>query len=125
MKKFTITLIALVVIFTTILAATPSFGQSQTGSIQLNVFYTNGDRVDNNGLVLKIYQDSNTTVYRTIQPNSYPTIIDSLPINHKYTIYTFRDSMFAGSDYVDLKDSFEKIDTNIPLDGGIRFNVFL
>jgi YVTN family beta-propeller protein len=97
---------------------------SQTGSIQLNIFYNNGDRVDNNGLVLKFYQDTNSTLFKTVSPDSYPTVVNSFPLGHTYKMDVYRESMYAGSEYIDMKDTLEKVNTFIPLDAGLRFNVF-
>jgi len=141
-----ISLVALVVFFTGLLFTNPSYGmdyigyempseqtsqqpnpssgKGNTGSIQLYVTYTSGDRTDNYGQVLKIYQDNNQTVYRIVNPDSYPVTIDSLPIGHKYKIDVYRYSMYGGSNYVDLQDKFEKVDVTIPMDSGLLFNVF-
>ncbi len=101
-----------------------SYGAVQTGSLNVNVLFTNGDRASNYGIVLKVYQDANQTPFTTITPDSLPATIDSLPLGHKYKIDVYRYSMYAASEYVDLKSSPQEVDISIPIAGALTFNVF-
>ena len=101
-----------------------AYGSDQTGSIQVNVLFNRGQRLSAYGVVLNVFQDTNQTAMKVIQPASFPVNIDSLPISHKYKIDVYRLGMYAASEYVNLSDSFEKINISIPLDGGITFTVF-
>ncbi|MCI4432136.1 MAG: hypothetical protein JHC41_00810, partial [Nitrosopumilus sp.] len=105
---------------------TPTFshGAESEGSIQVNVYYSNGDRAASFGNVLKIYQEGNEIPFKIIEPNSFPVIIDSLPLDHKYKIDVYRYDMYAASSYVNLKEILNKLEIQIPLNTGILFNVF-
>ena len=105
-------------------APTFSHAAESEGSIQVNVYYSNGDRAASFGNVLKIYQDGNETPFKIIEPSSFPVIIDSLPLDHKYKIDVYRYDMYAASSYVNLKEILNKLEIQIPLNTGILFNVF-
>lgn len=102
-----------------------SYADQGTGSIQVDVKYTNGDRADSYGMVLKIYQDFTKTPYKVIEslPDN-PYSIPSLPIGHRYAIEAYVDSMYASVGYVNLQSNQQRLDMTIPLSGGMRFDVF-
>ena len=120
MQKYIIIIISLLVLYPAL-----SYADQDTGSVKVDVKYTNGDRADNYGMVLKIYQDFNKTPYKIIEsiPDN-PYNITSLPLGHKYTVEAYVNSMYASVGYVNLQTSQESLDMTIPLSGGIRFNVF-
>lgn len=101
------------------------YADQNTGSIEINVKYTNQDRADYSSMTLKVYQDINTVPYKEISLlSANPYNIVSLPIGHKYKIEVYANGMYSSTDYVDLQSSHEVLDTTIPLPGGIRFSVF-
>ena len=100
------------------------YADQSTGSIEINVKYTNNDRADYSSMTLKVYQDLNTTPYKEISSlSANPYNIVSLPIGHKYKVEVYANGMYSSTDYVDLQTNHEVLDTTIPLPGGIRFSV--
>jgi len=95
--------------------------ESQT--IQVEIKYTNGDRVDYNGMKLIVYQDFNKSpiLEKTLEDN--PDVI-TLPENHKYKIEVYANGMYADVGYVELKNDPKKLEINIPLSGGIKFEIY-
>ncbi|HYL65522.1 MAG TPA: polysaccharide deacetylase family protein [Nitrosopumilaceae archaeon] len=100
------------------------YADQSTGSIEINVKYTNNDRADYSSMTLKVYQDLNTIPYKEISSlSANPYNIVSLPIGHKYKVEVYANGMYSSTDYVDLQTNHEVLDTTIPLPGGIRFSV--
>jgi len=101
------------------------YADQGTGSIEIDVRYTNHDRADYYSMALKVYQDFDTTPYKDISSlSANPYNIVSLPVGHKYKIEVYANGMYASTGYVDLQSAHEVLDITIPLPGGIRFNVF-
>jgi peptidoglycan/xylan/chitin deacetylase (PgdA/CDA1 family) len=95
-----------------------------SGSIAINITYTNGDRADYSSISMKIYQDNNQTPYQEIESiTGNPFNIVSLPLGHQYKIDTYANGMYASSNYVDLEQTQQNVNVNIPLPGGMRVNV--
>jgi peptidoglycan/xylan/chitin deacetylase (PgdA/CDA1 family) len=95
-----------------------------SGSIVVNISYTNGDRADYSPISMKIYQDNNASPYREISSiTGNPFNILSLPLGHQYKIEVYANDMHAATSYVDLEQSQQNLDVNIPLSGGMRVNV--
>lgn len=124
LKSITILAGVIVALSIILFSSSVSYAMSNTGSIEINVYNTNGDIINNYGQTLKIYQDVDQSVYKVITPDHYPLTVNSLPLGHHYKIDVYRFSMYAGSNYVDLQNPYEKVDLKIPLDTGVRFNVF-
>jgi peptidoglycan/xylan/chitin deacetylase (PgdA/CDA1 family) len=102
-----------------------AYADQGIGSVEVNIRYTNGDRADFYGVVLKIYQDFNKTPYRVIDSlTSNPYNIPSLPLGHKYAIEVYVNGMYGSVEYVNLQNEHESIVSTISLPGGIRFTVF-
>ncbi len=101
-----------------------SFAQ-ETGSIEVEIRFTNQDRISNWQTVLEVYQDNNQAPFTTIEfPDSNPYVIESLPLGHKYTVKVFVNNMYAGEGFISKLDKpTSQLDINIPLQGGIRFVV--
>jgi peptidoglycan/xylan/chitin deacetylase (PgdA/CDA1 family) len=95
-----------------------------SGSIVVNITYTNGDRADFSPISMKIYQDTNASPYREISSiTGNPFNILSLPLGHQYKIEVYANDMHAADSYVDLEQSQQNLNVNIPLPGGMRVNV--
>ena len=119
--KFVTAFILMLIILQPILV----YADQGTGSIEIDVKYTNRDRADYNTMAIKVYQDFSTTPYKDISSlSANPYNIVSLPVGHKYKIELYANGMYANSAYVDLQSAHETLDITIPLPGGIRFNVF-
>src|SRR5438445_5204601 len=119
--KFVASLILILIILQPIIV----YADQGTGSIEIDVRYTNHDRADYYSMAVKVYQDFSTTPYKDISSLSAdPYNIVSLPVGHKYKIEIYANGMYASTGYVDLQSAHEALDITIPLPGGIRFNVF-
>ncbi|MDE1725651.1 MAG: hypothetical protein KGH89_00100 [Thaumarchaeota archaeon] len=95
-----------------------------SGSIAVNITYTNGDRADYWPISIKIYQDTNATPYREISSiTGNPFNILSLPLGHQYKVEVYANDMHAAVRYVDLEQLQQNLDVSIPLSGGMRVNV--
>jgi len=109
------------VCFTWMFSSEEAFAE-ELETIQLEIKYTNGDIVDYNGVKIIVYQDFNKSpiIERTLQGN--PDLI-SVPENHRYKIEVYANGMYADVGYVQLKNKSEKTDINIPLSGGLQFEI--
>ena len=115
-------LVPSLVFFFIITGLTLSFAEEATGSIEVEIRYTNLDRINNYQTVLQVFQDGGDSTYVTIEfPESNPYLIDSLPLGHKYTVEVYVNNMFAGTGFLNLEETEGQIKINIPLQGGYRF----
>ena len=95
----------------------------ETQTIQVEIKYTNGDRADFNGMKLLVYQDFSKEVFLEKQLENNPDVI-MVPENHRYKIKVFANGMYADVGYVQLDNTSKNIQINIPLSGGLKFDVF-
>ena len=95
----------------------------ESRTVQVEVKYTNGDIADFYGMSLVIYQDYSNVPIIKKEMESNPVFI-SLPKDHRYKIEVYANGMYGDVGYVDLKNDQEKTNINIPLSGGLQFNVF-
>ena len=95
----------------------------ESSSLQVEIKYTNGDRIDAYQTKYVIYQDSNKNPFleKTLETNPESIM---LPKDHRYKVEVYVNGMFYEVGYVDLKNPEEKLEINIPLPGGLKFNVF-
>ncbi len=76
-------LVPILVFFFVIVGLPISFAE-ETGSIEIEIRYTNLDRINNYQTVLQVFQDDGDSPYVTIEfPESNPYLIDSLTLCHK------------------------------------------
>ncbi len=109
-------------LFVTIFTINDVFAEdSQT--IEVEIKYTNGDRVDYNGMRLLVFQDFEKEPILEKTLTSNPDFI-SVEKNHRYKIEVYANGVYADVGYVQLENNPEKIDINIPLAGGILFEVY-
>ncbi|MFY3741740.1 MAG: peptidoglycan/xylan/chitin deacetylase (PgdA/CDA1 family) [Candidatus Nitrosomirales archaeon] len=103
-----------------------SYAEEKTGSLEIGIQYTNGDRVSPSEMVYKVYQDTHNNLFKTIEePSSNPYYLTSLPLNYKYIVEVYVNDMYSGTGSVDLTTVQTKdLTIKIPLSGGFRFNVF-
>ena len=92
-------------------------------SLQIEVKYTNGDRIDAYQTNYIIYQDSEKNPFLEKKLETNPETV-TLPKDHRYKVEVYVNGMFSEVGYVELKNSLEKLEVNIPLPGGLKFNVF-
>jgi len=115
-------LLTLIVLFTLIFQTPITSFAENTGGIELELRYQNGDRIATYQTVLKIFQDNNDEPFKIIEfPESNPYVIESLPLNHKYTIKVYQNDMFAEQGFIILDEPKEELEILIPLQGGMRF----
>jgi len=91
--------------------------------IEVEVFYTNGDRADFNSMKLVVYQDFDKTPFIIKDLENNPYVI-TVPENHRYKIEVYANGMYGDVGYVQLNESPEKININIPISGGILFEIY-
>ncbi|HSB83264.1 MAG TPA: polysaccharide deacetylase family protein [Nitrosarchaeum sp.] len=115
--------IGIIVLIASIIIPINSIYSQESETIQVEVKYTNGDIVDFYGMSLVVYQDFSNTPIIKKEMKSNPDII-LLPKDHKYKIEIYANGMYGDVGYVDLKNNSEKININIPISGGLQFNIF-
>lgn len=99
--------------------------KQDTGSITVTLAYVGGDRAYSSTMALKIYQDTNQTVYRDVESVSEnPFDITSLPLDHRYKIEVYANGMYSNVGYVDLQKTPQKLTLNLPLPGGLQPSIF-
>ena len=116
-------LVPLLVFFFIITGSTLSFGE-ETGSIELGIKYTNGDKLNTWQTTIRVLQDDGDISYVIIEnPKTNPFLIESLPLGHKYYVEVYVNNMFAESSFLNLEESEAELNISIPLSGGYRFIV--
>jgi hypothetical protein len=123
LKKQNLIKIGIIVLITTLAIPASLVYSEESKPIQIEVKYTNGDRVDFYGMSLEIYQDFSSIPILKQDMKNNPEII-SLPKGHTYKIEVYVNGIYGDVGYIDLKTNQEKININIPLSGGLQFNIF-
>ena len=100
----------------------PAYGEELV-PLSMEIKYTNGDRIAPYQTTYVVYQDNDKTPFleKTLETN--PEILE-LPSNHRYKVEIYVNGMFSEIGYVQLNTSPENLNINIPLPGGLKFNVF-
>ncbi|MEX0862979.1 polysaccharide deacetylase family protein, partial [Nitrosopumilus sp.] len=121
MKSGKFTIIAIIIFSITLMISIENAYADKT--IEVEIKYTNDDRVDHNEIKLLVYQDFNNKpmLEKTLESN--PDFI-TVPENHRYKIEVFVNGMYGDVGYVQLNNNPEKLIINIPLSGGVQFGVF-
>lgn len=118
-------LLSIVVLFTLVFQNVLMSFAEDTGNINVELKYENGDRVSTWQTTLKIFQDNNDELLRVIEfPESNPYEIKSLPLGHKYTIEVFVNDMYAEESFLFLNESEAELQISIPLQAGMQFIVY-
>jgi len=121
-EKKIVIFLTMIVYFVLIISLDNAYAE-ELESIQLEIKYTNGDRVDYNEMRIIVYQDFNKSPILEKQLDSNPEII-MVPENHRYKIEVYVNGMYADVGYIQLKKNPEKITMSIPLSGGVQFQIF-
>lgn len=117
------TLIAVLAMFCVILPQ--AFAQEKIGTLDVFIKNENNDRIFPQGVLVKIYKDLETKPLQEIQSfEANPFVISSLPLNHRYKIEIYMNSMYADTGFVDMKKEKENLEITIKNTGGMRFDVF-
>jgi len=122
LKYFLLASILCLVVFFPVQA----FSQTETGSIEIVLKYTNGDYVPPSEITLFLYQDKNSNPYLEELITSNPVILTSLPLQHRYDVEIFINGMFAGQSFVEFEvNEATEVSQEIvvPLSGGLRLQV--
>jgi len=113
----------LFVLLTTVFFLTlPAYAQ-ETGSIEILVQHTKGDRVDHYEMNFLVYEKNNKIPILEIIPSSNPYIIDSLSLGKNYQIDVYVNSMYGETSFVNLDESEKSLIVSIPTSGGFRLTV--
>ncbi|MEM2160252.1 MAG: polysaccharide deacetylase family protein [Candidatus Nitrosotenuis sp.] len=115
----------LIFVFTCVVVIPSAFAEEKTGSLDLFIKNENNDRVYPQSVSLKVYQDLGTKPIREIQSfEANPLTISPLPINHRYKIEVYMNSMYAGTNFIDMKKEKETLEITIKNTGGMQFSIF-
>ena len=99
-KNFSIAKIGMIVLVVSLIIPVNSVYPQESRTVQVEVKYTNGDRVDFYGMSLVIYQDyDNVPILKKDMENNPDSI--SLPKDHRYKIEVYANGMYGDVGYVD------------------------
>ena len=115
-----ITLLLIITTFALIISFDDAYAEK---TIEVEIKYTNRDRVDFNDIRLVIYQNYDASPILEKKIESNPATI-SVPENNRYKIEVYANGMYAGVGYVQLDNNPKKLNINIPLSGGIQFEIY-
>jgi|GEM_PF-1057955 len=92
-------------------------------SIEIEIKYTNGDRAEYYDTKILVYQDFNKIPILEKELVGNP---DSITVEkyHKYKIEVYVNGIYSDVGYIQLDDSPVKLNLNIPMSGGIQFEIF-
>ena len=120
-----INLVVVSLVFLLIITVTQTlFAQQDSGTLEVEIKYTNGDRVDYSETIFVVYQGNDSIPYLEKLATNNPDFIKSLPIGYKYKIEIYVNNMYASVGYVDLQEIEQKLDLTVPLSGGLKLRVF-
>lgn len=122
MTKNNFTLTAFSVLIFIAISSNFAFAE-ETGQLELEVHYTNGDIADYNSMKFVIYQDFDKTPIMTVSATGNPHFVE-LPINHNYKVEVYVNDIYASVNYIELSEKSEKLKINIPLSAGLKIKVF-
>lgn len=123
MRKDNIFIFSLVAVIISISIFLEYSYAEETQPLQIEIKYTNGDRIDAYQTKYIIYQDDEKSPYLEKTLDTNPETI-MLPENHQYKIEVYVNGMYSEVGYIQLQNQQEKLDIHIPLPGGLKFNVF-
>ena len=116
------TSLLVIIAFTLIISFENTYGE-ELKTIEVEIKYFNGDRADFTEMKFYVYQDSDKTPILEKELEGNPDFI-TLPVNHKYKIEVYANGMYANIAYIQLEDTSKKINIDIPLSGGLKFQIY-
>jgi len=123
-NKLKFLLPSLLVFFILLSSSNLSYAQEDTGSIELSIKLTTGDRLGLYQTIVKVYQDNDEEPYVVVGfPEANPFLIESLPTGHKYIVDVFVNGMHAETAKIDVNGD-EKLEMTLPTAGGYVFVVY-
>jgi peptidoglycan/xylan/chitin deacetylase (PgdA/CDA1 family) len=102
----------------------PAFAQEKTGNIDVYIKNEKNERVTPEGITIKVYknQDKNPIQELASIPTN-PFTLPSLPLDQRYSIEVYSNSMYATTEFVDLKKN-TSIEIPIKNAGGLLLTVY-
>jgi len=109
-------------LFLIYLGIMPLIYAQDTGEVEIDILYTNGDIADYSGIEFVVYQDEKNDVFLRHSATNNPTKLQ-LPLNHDYKIEIYSNDMFSSFTFLNLDSQKKDIDMEIPLTGGLQVQV--
>jgi len=116
-------ILVLFIIIVTLIISFENVYAEELETIEVEVKYFNGDRADFTGMKLLVYQDFDQSIFLEKKLEGNPDYI-TLPINHKYKIEVYANGIYANIAYIQSENFPKKINIDIPLAGGLQFEIF-
>jgi peptidoglycan/xylan/chitin deacetylase (PgdA/CDA1 family) len=118
-----VVLLAILLVFSIGLAL-PAFAQEKTGSIDVYLKNEKNERVTPEGITIKVYKNQEKSPIQEL--TSIPTnpfTLPSLPLDQRYSIEVYSNSMYATTEFLDLK---KNVSIEIPIKnaGGLLLSVY-
>ena len=110
------------VVLSLFISVNTAYAENQQ-ELEIEIKYTNGDIADFNSMKILVYQDFEKEVFLEKKMTGNPEFI-TVPENHRYKVEVYSDGMYGDVGYVEVGTSSEKLEIDIPLSGGLQFNVF-
>jgi len=101
----------------------PAFAENQMGSLTLTFEYTNGDRLDPYETSLIIYQNNKENLFKEISHIETNPFEVFLPVGYNYKIEPIINGIHLDLTLIDFDVPDKSAKINIPLSGGIKFQV--
>jgi len=101
----------------------PAFALEKTGSIEVYIKNEKNERVTPEGITVKVYKNLNKIPLQEISLTTNPFTISSLPLNQRYGIEVYSNSMYADTEFVDLTAD-TTLEFPIKNSGGLLLNIY-
>ena len=95
----------------------------QEGELEVFIQLQNGLRASPSGTTAVVYQDSPEEPFKMVEVTQNPFFI-TLPLEHKYKIEIYVDSIFTVHGIVNMEKGKQNIELTSSGDGGLQFIVF-
>ena len=102
----------------------PVFAQEKTGDIHVYIKNEKNERVTPEGITVKVYKNQEKTPIRELSSlTSNPFTLSALQLDQRYSIEVYSNSMYATTEFVDLKKN-TNIEVPIKNAGGLLLTVY-
>ncbi|WP_100182250.1 polysaccharide deacetylase family protein [Candidatus Nitrosotenuis aquarius] len=102
----------------------PAFAQEKTGNVDVYIKNEKNERVTPEGITVKVYKNQEKTPIQEINSlQTNPFTISSLPLDQRYSIEVYANSMYATTEFIDLKKN-TSIEIPIKNAGGLLLNIY-
>lgn len=103
---------------------TASFAEQNTGTIELMIKNSNGDRVSTDAITVKVFKSYDKTALQEISLESNPINISSLPLGQRYRVEVYMNGMYAQTTFVNLEKELVHADSTIRNPGGMHLSIY-